>query len=309
MCFTLKFNFYKIIFLISVNHIIFIFYLIENRLSFDLFLEEGNSVNKSIFQFLFKGCLSLLSTCSLWISHPLLAEDESPTNEEWLSNEEWSCACACDENWTSTPTGRTTLMIGGAVILGAVAGAFAGSSTHKHSPSSSARINSAGKAVNCALLNALANVGPTGPEGPAGPEGPQGPEGPEGPPGSNPFVIDEGNSLIFEFALTPTVVDGVTAVTPFVTSPDGLTLLGESIPIDLIGFGIPSITVTNPVFGGYQVGVIYSLDGATDVVATLNNRVLASDNGTTTAIGGDITEVTLLTGATEAQMINHFTYD
>lgn len=268
-------------------------------------------MSKSFFQSLIKGCLSLLSTCSLWISHPLLAQDESYNNEEWSSNEEWTSPSIYDEDWISTPAGRTTLMIGGAVILGAVAGALAGSSTHRHSGSSSYRSNSAGRAINSAFISALSgsSIGPTGPEGPQGPQGPEGPQRPEGPIGPSPFVTNEGNSLIFEFALTPTTVDGVTTVTPFVTRPDGLTLLGESIPINLIAFGIPPITVTDPVFGGYQVGVIYTLDGATDIVATLNNRVLASDNGSITALGGDITEVTLLTGATEAQMINDFTYD
>ncbi len=159
-------------------------------------------------------------------------------------------------------------------------------------------------------VGATGPVGPTGPIGNIGPQGIQGLQGPLGPTGAtgpageagatgatgasvSPFVEDTSQIIQFNFGLNITAGIGNT-IRPFVMLPDGSVILGaEETILVLGGLSLPAISITSPLFGQYQVGIISRAD-VLGLTADLYVNVLQSRDGTLVNLSALPVNLTLL---------------
>lgn len=241
--------------------------------------------------------------------------------------------------WWSNGNGRTALMIGGAAVVGGVAGAIvenasssgSGGKGHKGdrgprgftgNPGAPGSAGPVGPAGLPGLSGATGATGATGTIGATGATGTIGATGATGATGSSSFVTDAANSLTFSFVpldLSSTVPFGPVTAIPFVTYPDGTTVEGNPIireGLNIITLNPAAITIgaANPpllIYGTYQVGLnIISPSGTTLFISTLGlgNTVTATRDGSITFVSGVGLSAGPLT-TTQTQLINDFTYD
>lgn len=239
-------------------------------------------------------CMFLILMCpSSSYAHTVSYDDcESPANG-------WCC--------------KAGVILGG---LGLIAGtvALVECYSHKcHSGSSSLAIGPQGA------------PGPAGPQGPSGSDGATGPTGPTGATGTDPFIPDDGQELTFtptSLALTFTLSVGTTlsgTITPFVVTPDGSVIEGTQTnanllvsPATITTFGlIPSIT--DPVFGDYQVGIQFLNTtvgvNITSLTANLEAQVVASaDSSTTVVIESDNGATAAVSSGQQFHVIADYAY-
>lgn len=172
------------------------------------------------------------------------------------------CQNTCCENNNSGWIKTAAVFIGAAAI-GAVAGvASANSNKHHHHRRQT-------------TTTPIAAVGPVGPQGPAGPVGARGPAGPEGSSGADGTSSSGKHGAGFDAAFIPqgqanagepitsltfafTTLGAVTAgpVKPFVTTPDGRTIVGSPISGDVGSTGFVTVSSGPFHYGRYDVGLI-----------------------------------------------------
>lgn len=204
----------------------------------------------------------------------------------------------CEEECCPTGGSNWKSWVGGAVLLGAAAGAIAGAAASKGKHGSRGRNG---------------ERGPAGPAGSEGPEGPQGPAGSSGSSGSGSFTPDTGESLTF--ALESFSVEGETGLTQmlgafFVSYPDG-TVVQTSVQAIQTGLNsFPNIVVNNPVFGEYTAGL--QVSGNPMLLAEplpLTYTVTASRDSSITNLQGFTPEITTNTGDPfQSQTAEEFSY-
>ncbi|WP_068471361.1 hypothetical protein [Candidatus Protochlamydia phocaeensis] len=236
-------------------------------------------------QIITRGVAAFLCTLSLWtVPAPIQASccESNPCCE--------TDEC-CGGGWFGGGNGRTALVIGGAAVVGGIAGAIAG--------------------------NASSHRGHRGRTGDPGAVGPIGPVGPTGAtpttPGPGAFTVDAANTLTFAMGLTVTAATAGSIVTPFVERPDGVTLEGTPVAVGLIGTPtFAPITITDPVYGTYHAGLRFTATGLLTLTAAVTGSVFATRDSSVTNIGVATLAPTtpLITGtATQAQITLDFTYD
>lgn len=149
--------------------------------------------------------------------------------------------------------------------------------------------------IGAVAVNKKASRGKLGIEGSTGATGGPGASGATGPDGpvGNAFTHDMQNSLIFNFKLANLQFTGAnvsTTIRPFVSTPDGLVRVGNGIflttPIVAPQSFSESITIGNPVFGDYNLGL--SIDAFPAIGMLSFNRdffVMPTDGRGTTHYG------------------------
>jgi len=236
-------------------------------------------VMKHSFSKVTKGAMAFLCTLSLW---------SAPAKADAYCCEQDSC---CDGGgWWGDGAGRTALILGGAAVVGGIAGAVAGNSGSHH-----------GK---------RGRTGATGDTGATGAVGPVGPTGPVGPPGPSVFVADTGQSLSFAMSLIVTSLLGQGEVTPFVERPDGIVVEGPSITLGLFNIPpIPPITIIDPIFGTYHFGLRLTSGTLVTIGLAMQGVVFASRDGSLTNTGIEpIVIPSTVLNAEQSQTTFEFTY-
>jgi hypothetical protein len=185
-----------------------------------------------------------------------------------------SCDECCEEPCGGLGWGKTALILGGAAVVGGVAGALAGRAAGGHD----------------------------------GDSGPIGPTGPVGPAGLAPFVADVGQVLTFtfDFAVAAAVL-GSLVITPFVATPDGRVFEAAPFTVTLLGAQPPiQIVVPDPVFGAYTVGFQANNTSLVAAGISLNTIVTASRDGSNTVLFPPITGAVIIPG--QSQTAQEFVY-
>lgn len=245
-------------------------------------------IKQSNLQICWKFILSFI--CSLsFLTQPshLLAQEyqDSSYSQEFATtypSYEADQACNAQADYESSDcqtspcyTG-TALTLGGAVVVAGVVGYLAGHhNDHSHSSGSRGCDGCSGT---------TGSEGPIGPVGPTGPIGPPGPLGPTGPAGEGPFMPDIEQTLTFDFTIDLVSIEsGTTTITPFVSHPDGRVIEDTPIVVTIADTGsilTPSLSVENPVFGTYNVGLNIittnspsTIHLTTEATASRNNSV------------------------------------
>jgi len=160
--------------------------------------------------------------------------------------------------------------------------------------------------------------GTNGTNGIDGTNGTNGANGATGPAGVS-FISDTGQTLTFNFFLETPPAGLTGTARAFVTLPDGTTSEGGSVSYTS-GAGpgtMPSITISNPLFGFYNAGVQLITASATGLGGgapyTLRINVFASRDGSTSYLPAGIGDTLILPATTpvitEAQLDVSFTYD
>lgn len=171
------------------------------------------------------------------------------------------CQNTCCENNNSGWIKTAAVFIGAAAI-GAVAGVASANSNKSHHHRRQ-------------TTTPVAAVGPIGPQGPAGPVGARGPAGPEGSSGADGTSSSGKHGAGFDAAFIPqgqanagepitsltfafTTLGAINAgpVKPFVTTPDGRTIVGSPISGDVGSTGFVTVSSGPFHYGRYDVGLI-----------------------------------------------------
>jgi len=153
--------------------------------------------------------------------------------------------------------------------------------------------------------------GKKGEKGERGERGHRGERGARGATGATgaafAFPADIGQSLVFAYTFNVAEGDVGTTITPFVVRPDGVVVVGTPQTPLVAGPINFSIVVSDPPFGGYQVGVQTINGGVLALTSTLIETVTASRDGSITTLVTPNLGLALGVGA-ESQISANFAY-
>lgn len=244
--------------------------------------------------------------------------------------------CCCEEEpigiWWSKGPGRRAFLLGGAIVLGGVAGILAGSQGGGSHHSKRYRSDNAGNQIDneeafAPVANAGANANNNavtqGVNNLAGLSGFQvtglGITEANEPIGIGGLTVTQAKTLksprsspvpakakqidqtmMVQFHLSLSDIRKPTIMTPFVTCPDGNTITGSPIvaTIGTTTVSITPITIYNPVKGVYQMGI-------NDAQSSLSHGNVHLQNIVTDSQDGSMRQIDSCSGC----LMNEFVYD
>lgn len=121
---------------------------------------------------------------------------------------------------------------------------------------------------------------------------------------------DHGQSLAFGFEIVTTATDINTIATPYVVRPDGKLIAGAPFMITAAGtFSLQSLSICNPLFGTYNVGVQTNAGTPSLLTVNLLASVQASRaGGSTTYVINEILGLGLSILNAQTQTSANFAY-
>jgi hypothetical protein len=205
-------------------------------------------------------------------AQPYYQNTPPPYGDLYCPGEGSSYPKPCDSGW-----GSKLLTMGGAVLVGALAGALGGVAA-----SSDGNRGHIGPQGCLGPTGPTGGMGVTGPAGITGPQGPTGPLGPTGPTGPSPFVIDENEVITFTLTLNVSGATGPAGATatiaPFVSSPDGTIHFSANQTISLSPNSYStSIFFENPIRGTFTAGFQLLSNAVNPITAITLSQVMAID--------------------------------